>query len=125
MPMKPKRACAVPSCSEIAEGGTYCKKHQKQENHWYNVFGRTAEEKKRYGSTWQKIRNRYIRIHPMCEQCQKEQRIAIAKEVHHIIPLDHGGNHDEDNLMALCKSCHSKITAESGDRWKKHKVYSY
>jgi 5-methylcytosine-specific restriction protein A len=21
------------------------------------------------------------------------------------------------NLMSLCKSCHSRITAESGDRW--------
>ncbi|MBP3896084.1 MAG: HNH endonuclease, partial [Mogibacterium sp.] len=28
-----------------------------------------------------------------------------------------GGTHDEDNLMALCKKCHSKIHAERGDRW--------
>jgi 5-methylcytosine-specific restriction protein A len=25
--------------------------------------------------------------------------------------------------MALCKSCHSKITAESGDRWGRSYLY--
>ena len=25
--------------------------------------------------------------------------------------------HHEDNLMSLCKSCHSKITASEGGRW--------
>ena len=28
-----------------------------------------------------------------------------------------GGSSYPDNLMALCKACHSRITAESGDRW--------
>jgi len=49
----------------------------------------------------------------------KEGRITPAEEVHHVLPLSHGGTHSEDNLMALCKSCHSRITAEMGDRWNK------
>lgn len=40
-----------------------------------------------------------------------------AQEVHHIKPLAQGGTHETDNLMALCTSCHSRITAQSGDRW--------
>ena len=40
-----------------------------------------------------------------------------AQEVHHIIPLADGGTHDEDNLMSLCKPCHSRITAKEGGRW--------
>jgi len=39
------------------------------------------------------------------------------EEVHHIKPLAEGGTHDDSNLMALCKSCHSKIHTERGDRW--------
>ena len=40
----------------------------------------------------------------------KENRLTPAEEVHHILPLADGGTHDDDNLMALCESCHSKIT---------------
>ena len=29
-----------------------------------------------------------------------------------------GGTHNRDNLIALCKSCHSQIHAKRGDRWK-------
>ena len=38
-----------------------------------------------------------------------------VEEVHHILPLSRGGTNDEDNLMSLCKSCHSKINAKNGD----------
>jgi 5-methylcytosine-specific restriction protein A len=37
--------------------------------------------------------------------------------VHHILPLARGGTHDRSNLMSLCTSCHSAITAKDGDRW--------
>lgn len=42
-----------------------------------------------------------------------------TEEVHHRKPLAEGGTHARDNLIALCKSCHSKIHAERGDRWHK------
>jgi len=51
----------------------------------------------------------------LCEQCKSEGRLTAAEEVHHILPLADGGTNDESNLMALCKSCHSKITAASGN----------
>ena len=77
------------------------------------------DSSERYGSEWRKIRNRYIKAHPLCEECLKAERLTPSKEVHHVVPINHGGTHDENNLMALCKSCHSRITAESGDRWKR------
>ena len=43
--------------------------------------------------------------------------LTPAQEVHHILPLSRGGTHDDSNLMALCKPCHSEITARDGDRW--------
>ena len=45
-----------------------------------------------------------------------------VEEVHHILPLSRGGTNDEDNLMSLCKSCHSKIHADRGDRFKKRRL---
>ena len=54
-----------------------------------------------------------------CEMCRREGRVTAAEEVHHILPLADGGSHDAENLMALCKSCHSRITATDGGRWGK------
>lgn len=116
MPRKPKKPCAYPGCPRLTEK-RYCEEHEKLVNQQYEKYGRSKEEKKRYGSRWQKIRDAYIHAHPMCEQCLKEGRLTPASEVHHIVPLGHGGTHDFSNLMSLCKPCHSRITAEMGDRW--------
>ena len=43
--------------------------------------------------------------------------LTPTEESHHILPLSRGGTHAESNLMALCKPCHSRITALDGDRW--------
>ncbi|MEW6862414.1 HNH endonuclease signature motif containing protein [Trueperella pyogenes] len=64
--------------------------------------------------------------HPSCEQCERDGRITPAAEVDHILPLDRGGTHDEENLQALCKPCHSAKTARQDGRWGKHGiVYAY
>ncbi|HHY6394736.1 TPA: HNH endonuclease signature motif containing protein [Enterococcus faecium] len=41
--------------------------------------------------------------------CLKEGRFTSVEIVHHIKELSDGGTHDENNLMSVCKSCHSKI----------------
>lgn len=60
---------------------------------------------KRYGRTWRKVRNEYIKYHPYCEMCLT----AEASEVHHIIPISEGGKHDKSNIMAVCRECHDEI----------------
>lgn len=114
MPRKPKKPCAYPGCPALTEG-RYCEKHQKAVAAQYERYGRDPNTKKRYGAAWKRIRARYISEHPLCESCKREGHLTPAREVHHIIPLAHGGTHDPGNLLALCKACHSRITArESG-----------
>ena len=69
-------------------------------------------------SKWRKVRNEYLHEHPTCERCGK-----LATEVHHIKPLTRFKNDlpkmeqmafDEDNLMAVCPSCHVKLHVELG-----------
>ena len=117
MPYKPKRPCAYPGCNRLAEKGQYCTEHLKEMNKQYNEFERDPESNKRYGRAWKRIRDRYIKSHPLCEECKQNGNLTPAEEVHHIKPLSKGGGNEGSNLMALCKSCHSRITAESGDRW--------
>mgnify|MGYP003983395543 CR=1 FL=1 len=110
MPYKPKRACAHPMCSKLTNKGSYCEEHRKNENSYYNKYKRDPETRKRYGTEWRKIRSRFIKLNPLCEECKKQNRVTPVEEVHHIIPLSKGGTHDFNNLMSLCKSCHSSIT---------------
>jgi 5-methylcytosine-specific restriction protein A len=116
MPCKPKRPCSFPGCPRLTDG-RFCEEHAKLEAQRYERYGRDPAAKKRYGRTWKRIRDRYIKAHPLCERCAKDMKITPAEEVHHIKPLSHGGTNDEHNLMSLCKSCHSLISAKSGDRW--------
>lgn len=116
MPRKPKRPCSHPGCPRLTDE-RFCVEHAKQEARRYEQYQRDPATKKRYGRTWEAIRDRYIRERPLCEQCRSEGRVTAAREVHHILPLARGGTHDRANLMALCKPCHSAITAKEG-RWR-------
>ena len=124
MPRKPKRPCSYPGCPDLTDG-RFCEKHQKEENKRYEKYDRNPAVHRRYGRAGKRIRDSYAAGHPLCEQCIKEGRITVATEVHHKLPLSRGGTHDIKNLMALCTPCHSRITAESGDRWHNRKKKSH
>ncbi len=116
MPKRPKRPCSFPGCPSLTDG-RFCDEHAKQEAKRYEKYDRDPAVRRRYGRAWKRIRDRYIAKHPLCEECQNHGMITPAQEVHHIRPLSQGGSHAESNLMALCTPCHSRITAETGDRW--------
>lgn len=116
LPWKPRRPCSRPGCPELVDG-RFCEQQRKEEHQRYNKYDRDPKSRKRYGRRWRKIRDRYISSHPLCEQCLKHDVMTAAEEVHHITPLSQGGTHADENLMSLCKSCHSRITALEGGRW--------
>lgn len=116
MPYKPRTPCRFSGCSELTHS-RYCEKHQSAVNKHYNKYQRAPETFKRYGTRWRKIRKKYISQNPLCMLCERMGKLMPAEEVHHIKPLSDGGTHSENNLMSLCKSCHSKITATEGRRF--------
>ena len=116
VPKKPRKPCRFSGCPELTEN-KYCDKHRKLESSYYNKYKRNPNTYKRYGNRWRKIRQLYIKEHPVCELCERKNILRPVEEVHHVIPLSKGGSHHKDNLMSLCKSCHSKITATYGGRW--------
>jgi len=118
VPYRPKRPCSHPGCPKLTNG-RFCEEHAKQEEKRYEKYDRDPTMKKRYGRSWKRIRDLYIAAHPLCEQCQKLGQVTPATEVHHINPLSQGGSNEFSNLMSLCTSCHSEITAREGGRWKR------
>jgi phage associated protein len=116
-----------PGCPALTDT-SYYETHAKQADQNYRRYERDSEINKRYGAAWRKIRAAYVA--PLCEMCEKEERLTPVAEVHHILPLSHGGTHDKANLMSLCKPCHSRQTAKDDDRWKNTgsgpgQVYTY
>ncbi len=126
MPKKPKRGCAFGWCPRLAvEGEKYCEKHLKQETRKYERFGRDKNTKKMYKGNWPKIRARFVKENPYCTECLKAGLLTPTEHVHHIKPLSEGGTHEKSNLMALCKSCHSRIHSQRGDRWGRPHEYKF
>ena len=107
MPPKAPHPCRYPGCPALTID-RYCPAHKTQAGREYNRYHRSPDHNKIYGRRWRTIRNLYLSKHPLCEDCLKADRLVPANEVHHILPVDNGGTHAEDNLRSLCQSCHTK-----------------
>jgi len=92
--------CTEHGCPNIVERSGRCQPCRGKKN--------AARRKIDYGPKWPVQRASYLRRHPDCERCGAE-----AREVHH--RDERGGepasNRDE-NLEALCKSCHGGQTLQ-------------
>lgn len=74
---------------------------------------------KAYNNTaWRKMRDTYMKTHPICEECLKKGKVTPAEDVHHIKSPFKGGEINYalllsyGNLMSVCKDCHARIHAE-------------
>lgn len=112
MPYKPKGKCHHPGCL-VRTYDYYCEDHKKQHQKEYDTYERKYDHKQRYGSRWTKLRNSYIKMNPLCEECLKENHTTPADLVHHIIPIEDGGEiYDIKNLESVCNSCHQKLHSQ-------------
>ena len=64
---------------------------------------------------WRRLRDWFIKRHPLCVMCKKDGRATPAVIVDHIRPIKQGGAAlDENNLQSLCRACHNTKTAGEG-----------
>ena len=101
--MKP---CKHPGCPKLT-AGMYCEDHAK-----LHTADRASASVRVYDGRWKKARIRFLKAHPLCEECKKQGRLVKATVVDHIVP--HRGDAklfwDEGNWQSLCKSCHDHKT---------------
>ena len=123
---KPLKPCRHPGCPELTED-RFCPKHMKEYNRRYDREQRPGYSKLYKTARWQRLRKRVLSAQPLCVECGRYGILTPATVVDHITP--HKGNQrlfwDEDNLQALCKSCHDRKTAREGRWGDKNKVYTY
>ena len=60
-------------------------------------------------AAWKKLRALVLSEQPLCPECGARQIIEVATEVHHI--NDNANDNSRENLIGLCKPCHSRHTA--------------
>ena len=108
MAMRPLRPCLHTGCPELVSSGR-CDKHKVDHRECDRHRGSSTE--RGYGARWQRYRLQFLRANPLCVDCLPD-RITPAKEVHHIVAKRDGGKDDYDNLMSLCRPCHSRRTSK-------------
>ena len=120
MPHKPKKPCAYPGCPKLTDG-QYCAEHKKLMDKQYDMYVRSRPAYEFYHShAWKKKRQDFLIEHPFCEECRRQGRLTKATLVDHIIPIGMGGaTFDDENLQALCASCHGKKSVIEGSRFGK------
>jgi 5-methylcytosine-specific restriction enzyme A len=98
-----------------------CKRHELPR--WQDATGARFYDRERgsaaargYGGAWRKIRNAYLREHPLCAHCLEAGRTTAATEVDHVLPLRQGGTHSRANLQSMCHPCHMAKTQGDGSR---------
>ena len=118
MPYKPKKPCAYPGCPELTDE-RYCIKHKKFMDAKYDARLRDKSVHAFYVShEWRKLRQNYLIEHPFCTECRKYGKLTKATVVDHVVPIRQGGSAlDENNLQALCASCHGSKSIREGSRY--------
>ena len=121
MPRRALRPCKQHECNVLTNDRSgYCPGHiylaeELKKQHWkrHDVSRGSARERG-YDSRWEKVRRIFLMRNPLCYDCMIKGRFTPANEVHHVKKVR---EHPElrltiDNLIALCKSCHSKRTSK-------------
>lgn len=121
MPQRALRACTVPGCSGLAAARGLCQEHAAQRQR-HGGDERLSAARRGYDHRWRKLRRIVLSRRPLCSDPfhihKSSGEVVMATDVHHVVPLSSAAStrelNREENLMPLCHSCHSRITAGGG-----------
>lgn len=91
-----------PHCDRVCKGRCSCVQRD------YDKTRGTSSERG-YDSRWRAVRSEKLKLNPLCQDCELGGKITVANEVHHIVKVSVSPESrlDLNNLMSLCKACHS------------------
>jgi 5-methylcytosine-specific restriction protein A len=78
---------------------------------------RPDSNKRGYTRKWKKFARIFLAQHPLCVNCECNNRTVLATLVDHITPVTDAGELDPNfyaagNHQALCRRCHAVKTAD-------------
>lgn len=80
--------CNQPGC-RVLTSERYCIVHASL--HEQREDNRPGAAERGYDGRWHKLRDAYLRRHPLCELCERKGMVTVANVVHHVKPIDEGG----------------------------------
>lgn len=93
-------------------------RHQERQKYYQNPM-------------WIKLRNAYIKEHPLCQRCLLMNRVTPSRDCHHLVSFMKGKTEteklvlllNENNIVALCRDCHNIVhgNVKEEDKNKKNK----
>lgn len=126
MPSRPAKPCAWPGCGSLVQGVSHCARHKpladqrraEQLKKAHQQYNTRRDESDAFYKTerWRRFRARYLKLHPLCVECQAHDRVTVAVILDHIKPYKthpHLGL-DWHNVRPLCRACHNRIGARVG-----------
>lgn len=111
MPNSSRHPCSYGPCQRLTHEAR-CDLHRTAGYKPRSAEGKTRQ--KMYNTTsWRVVRKVHLVNNPLCVQCKKESKVALATVVDHIVP--HRGDQalfdDIVNYQSLCKRHHDQKTA--------------
>jgi len=110
MPTAPPRPCHFRGCPQLTYDG-FCDDHKQHKWEGDRYRGTTAS--RGYDNDWKRVRLLALRRDKfVCQHCLKENRVTVAVDVDHIVPIDAVPQLrlKLDNLQSLCRPCHRAKT---------------
>ncbi|WP_338804506.1 HNH endonuclease [Xenorhabdus griffiniae] len=114
MPWQPLRRCTYPGCRQRVKSGR-CAEHQREINRQQDKQ-RGSRRERGYTPAWDKYRLQFLKAHPLCVHCLKQDSYTPATIVDHIIPINGGSDvlfWPASNHQALCHACHNRKTVQT------------
>ena len=92
MPTKLKTRCRQAGCPELTDNKTgYCDRHKSQSA--YRTQRTDIEAQRLYRTNrWKEVSKAKRAADPFCERCAMQGKIVPATLVHHIVPVEDGGD---------------------------------
>jgi 5-methylcytosine-specific restriction protein A len=94
----------------VRDGSARCEAHKAK------AWVQSAPYKRESGRRLQRKRAELFAREPLCRECVKAGRVAVAVIRDHVKPLGEGGLDVDGNVQPLCKSCSDVKTAGESAR---------
>ncbi len=120
------KMCSYGGCNSVAVPGSHrCEKHPLTYTPKKRYDHQLHDGKYIYSTArWRRLRDSFIRMHPLCAECDRHALVTPGEVVDHVKELKDGGDPwDVDNLMTLCRSCHQKKTGEEVKKRSRNKGF--
>lgn len=105
-----KRCCGSDVCIQTIDEKIKNFNHKKKQQRILNGTFRNGVAKE--------IKDRIIeRDGNRCRFCKFRFKENYMLQIHHVIPVSHGGSDEDMNLCTLCKDCHMRVHS---DGWEKY-----